>query len=433
MLRKLQSIFDNLPLLKKPTPSRGIPQQSVNLTDVVSAEPDVLLKDFSPQTPRNPVLVKELRDKNTGNPVLLKELSESDINWMMTNGHQQQVPSGTVILQQQSKVDNLYIILEGTLGATISRNRESTLASVFAALEEDDDLEQEIARFFSGEILGEMSFLNISPSATTVKAIEHSVILVLPCQNLLVKLRQDLEFASRFYRAIAILLLDRFERLVKDFIHRQNLKIPPLQDVPLIFGELSDSDVDWLVETGIIEELTVDTVLIQAGRSVENLYVVLEGSISVFFEDKGNDLAQVFAMLENQEEPDESPGTEIAQATKGEIIGEMALIDARLPAYTFKALDDLRVLAIDRKQLFIKLQQNPGMGARFHRAIAMLLSARLQGLISRLGYGRSAYRIGQTLSQEFAYDDEIDLEVMDNLTLGGARFDWMLKRLRTLS
>ncbi|MGB6299671.1 MAG: bacteriocin-type transport-associated protein, partial [Rivularia sp. (in: cyanobacteria)] len=61
------------------------------------------------------------------------------------------------------------------------------------------------------------------------------------------------------------------------------------------------------------------------------------------------------------------------------------------------------------------------------------ISARLESLINRLGYGKSSYQIGQRLSQNIQYDDEIDLNLMENVLLGGARFDWMLKRLKVLS
>ena len=351
--------------------------------------------------------------------VLIKELSNSDINWMTANGRQQQVNRGTVLIRQQRNIDTFYIVLGGTLSASIKRNQESTLASAFAALEDDTDLEQEIARFSSGEVLGEMAFLNISTSAIAVKAIENSVVLALPQNKLLEKLGRDLEFASRFYHAIAILLLDRFERLIKKFTRRQNLKIPPLQDVPLLFGELNDSDIDWMIQHSIVEEITTNTILIQAGRSVENVYLLLRGSVSVSFTENSNSsFARLFSILENDSENNSSPGYEIA------------LLDIRLPNYTFKARENLQVLTIKRQQLFIKLQQNPAMGSRFYRVVAMLLSARLQGLINRLGYGRSAYRVGQRLAQNSEYSDEIDLDVMDNITLGGARFNWMLKRLK---
>jgi bacteriocin-type transport-associated protein len=366
--------------------------------------------------------------------VLLQQLNNSDISWMIANGRQQRIAAGSVLIQQQSSLDTFYLILEGSLSASINRNQESALASVFAALEDDNELEQEIARFSTGEVLGEISFLNFSPSITTVKAVENSLVLALPSQHLLTALRQDLEFATRFYRVLAILLLDRFERLVSKFTRRQNIKIPPLQDVPLLFGELSDSDIDWMIEHSHVETLAPDSVLIRSGRSVEYLYVLLHGKVSVLFSgDTQTSLSRVFTLLEDNGQSDSSIAQEIATVSSGEIIGETALIDARLPAYTFKTLENSQVLAVKKQQLLVKLQQNPAMGSRLYRVIAMLLAARLQGLINRLGYGRSPYQVGRRLSQDVKYEDEIDLNVMDNLFLGGTRFDWMLKRLKVTS
>lgn len=365
--------------------------------------------------------------------VLLQQLNNSDINWMIANGSRQQLASNTVLIRQQSSVNSLYILLDGSLTATVKTNSESVLAGAFSALEDDSDLEQEIGRFSSGDVLGETSFLNLSPAATAVKATEKSTVLVLPRQKLLGKLRQDADFACRFYRAIAILLQNRFDRLIQQFIGRQNLKISPLQDIPLLFEELSDSDVDWIVRYSRVQEIAADTILIRANRPVDTLYLLLRGTASVSFnENRSSSFASVFSMLENLEESDESPESEIALLTKGEIIGEMALIDTRLSAYSFKALGKLQVLAINKQQLSIELQQNPAMGTRFLRAIAMLVSARMQALIGRVGYGRSTYQIGETLSQNCQYADEIDVEMMDSLSLGGARFDWMLKRLKIL-
>lgn len=365
--------------------------------------------------------------------VLIQQLNNSDINWMIANGYQQQLASNTVLIRQQSSIDSLYIVLDGNLTATVKRNSESVLAGAFSALEDDSDLEQEIGHFSSGDVLGETSFLNLSPAATAVKATEKSTVLVLPRQKLLGRLRQDADFACRFYRAIAILLQNRFDRLIQQFIRRQNLKISPLQDIPLLFGELSDSDVDWIVRYSRVEEIAADTMLIRANRPVDTLYLLLRGTVSVsFIENSSSSFANVFSMLENLEESDESPGYEISQLSKGEITGEMALIDTRLSAYSFKALENLQVLAISKQQLSIQLQQNPAMGTRFFRAIAMLVSARVQALIGRVGYGRSTYQIGETLSQNHHYADEIALNTMDGLSLGGARFDWMLRRLKIL-
>ena len=363
--------------------------------------------------------------------VLLQQLSNSDIQWMIDNGHRQQVAAGTVLIQQHSNVDYFYLVLEGTLSASIKSNQNSSLAKVYGKLEDDPDLEQEITRFRRGEVIGESSGWRFTPSAITVKAEENSVVLAIPSNKLLENFRQDTGFANRFYRAIAILLLDRFERLVKTFKRRQNLKIPPLHDAPLLFGKLSDSDVDWFTENGHVKLIAPNIELIQAGRPLEYLYILLRGKLSVFVpEGTGNPLARAFEKLEGYDQSDSSPATEIASSSRAEIIGETALIDARLPIYTFKGAESSQVLKIEKQRLTIRLQENPGMGARFYRVIAMLLSARLQGLIDRLGYGRGIYRAGQdSLSEGFEYEGEIDWNVLDDISLGGARFERMLKRL----
>ena len=364
---------------------------------------------------------------------ILLNFSADLLNWMIANGSRHQLASNTILFRQQSSVNSLYIVLDGSLSATVKSNSESVLALSFSALEDDSDLEQEIGRFSSGDVLGETSVLNLSPAATAVKATEKSTVLVLPRQKLLGKLRQDADFACRFYRAIAILQQNRFDQLIQQFIRRQNLKISPLQDIPLLFGELSDSDVDWIVRYSRVEEIAADTILIRENRPVETLYLLLRGTVSVAFnENSSSSFASVFSMLEKLEESDELPGYEIAQLTRGEITGEMALIDTRLSAYSFKALENLQVLAIDKQQLSIELQQNPAMGTRFLRAIAMLISAKMQALIGCIGYGESTYRMEKSLSKNDRYADEIDVNMMDDLSLGGARFDWMLRRLKIL-
>lgn len=365
--------------------------------------------------------------------VLLQQLNNSDINWIIANGSRQQLASNTIVFRQHSSVNSLYIVLDGSLSATVKSNSESVSALSFSALEDDTDSEQEIGCFSSGDVIGETSFLNLSSATTTVKATEKSTVLVLARQKLLGKLRQDADFACRFYRAIAILQQNRFDRLIQQFIRRQNLKISPLQDIPLLFGELSDSDVDWIVRCSRVEEIAADTMLIRANRPVDTLYLLLRGTVSVVFnENSSSSFASAFSMLENLQESDELPGYEIAQLTRGEITGEMALIDTRLSAYSFKALENLQVLAIDKQKLSIEIQQNPAMGNRFLKAIVMLISAKVQALTCCIQSCNSTYKMEESLSKDDKYADEIDVDMMDDLSLGGARFDWMLRRLKIL-
>ncbi len=81
-------------------------------------------------------------------------------------------------------------------------------------------------------------------------------------------------------------------------------------------------------------------------------------------------------------------------------------------------LETANVLHVDRKQLF-----KPSSTAilRLRRgstaAIAMFLSARMRNTVQRLGYGRA------TVVDE----DEIDMALLDTVTIAGSRFDRMIK------
>jgi bacteriocin-type transport-associated protein len=361
----------------------------------------------------------------------LKQLSNSDIQWLKRNGHPQKIQQGDVLIEQARSPNFFYLVISGELTATISQNQGGRLGRAFAALEEEQDLEQEIARFTSGEVLGKMPVVELTPAAMTIKATENTTLLAVPYERLTEQIEENLDFAARFYRAIAILLSERFGRLIEYVLRPKRGQIAPLQDVPLIFGELSDSDVDWMLGVGRLEEVRAEQVLIRTGEQIENLYVILQGTLTVFVkEEQPNRLASLFAALESDEETDESLATEIVRLDRGEIVGEAIALDNPISTYTLRALENSILLRIPQQQLLVKLQQDVGTASRFYRVVAMLLSGRLQGLISRLGYGRSRYQIGQSLKLEADYEDEIDLDTMDNLTLGGARFDWMLKRLK---
>ncbi len=364
--------------------------------------------------------------------VLLEELSNGDIEWLKKNGQTQTVPINTTLIEQKQTVKFIYIIIQGEFIATLTRHEGGRLGRVFAALEGEQNLEQEIGIFSEGEILGEMTFLEVSPAINSIKASKDSVVLAIPSEMLIEKLQEDFGFASRFYRGITILLLERFQHLITIYLKKRLGQIAPLQEVPLIFGELRDSDVDWFLQKGKLETVNQDTTLIQSGEQVENIYILLRGLMAVSVsERKKNRLSSIFSVLENEGEGTSTPfEREIGQISRGEIVGEIAALESHRSYCTIKTLENCSVLVISRQQIVLKLQQDLAMASRFYRVIAKLMSGRLQGMISRLGFGKSSYQQGEGLSLDESYEDEIDLEIMDNLTIGGARFDWMLRRLR---
>lgn len=50
-----------------------------------------------------------------------------------------------------------------------------------------------------------------------------------------------------------------------------------MKRVLFILGQLSDLDIDWMINHGSRKELVSGDWLIQQGHEVENLYIVLDG------------------------------------------------------------------------------------------------------------------------------------------------------------
>jgi len=128
---------------------------------------------------------------------ILGQLSDLDIEWMIRNGGKRVVHDGENIIQQGAHVENLYIILSGTFSIVNEKNNF-----------------QEIARIGSGEIVGEMSFIDTSPPSATVTSKGASEVYVLPKEVIKKKLESDVDFAARFYYAIAQFLSHRLRTTI---------------------------------------------------------------------------------------------------------------------------------------------------------------------------------------------------------------------------
>ena len=179
-----------------------------------------------------------------------------------------------------------------------------------------------------------------------------------------------------------------------------------MEKVLFIFGELSDDDIDWMLQNGKREKIPANTVLIQEGKAIDTIYLLLEGTLTV----------SVAAWNDK----------EIAKLSSGEIVGEMSFIDSRPPSATVTTVDEALVLSIPCRKLAGQLKLDAAFASRFYRALALLLSTRLRGTISQLGYGQTAL-----LDGDGAFDEtQLNPNVLDNITIARSRFDWILRRLR---
>ncbi len=131
-------------------------------------------------------------------------LNDSDIDWLIAKGVKEKIPADKVLITEGKPVKFLYILLEGMLAVSVS------------TLVDGEKSEREIAKLATGEIVGEMSFVETGQASATVKSFDNSLLLALSKLELAEKLQQDNGFAARFYRAITVVLVDRLrDRLIR--------------------------------------------------------------------------------------------------------------------------------------------------------------------------------------------------------------------------
>lgn len=176
-----------------------------------------------------------------------------------------------------------------------------------------------------------------------------------------------------------------------------------MRKVLFILGQLSDEDVEWLATAGSRDRVAAGTALITEGKQIDSIYILLDGRMSVSLKGIGT----------------------VASLSSGEIMGEMSMIDSRPPSASVSADSDCLVLRLPRAVINERLAADVGFAARFYRAIATFLSDRLRGTVQRLGYGDK----GASLDEDMELEGELDLNVLDNVHLAGARFERMLKKL----
>lgn len=118
---------------------------------------------------------------------ILNELDALDVDWILTEGEERQVGSNTVLIEEGTRPDSIYIVLQGLLGV-----RHSAVGK------------EKLALLGAGEVFGEVSFLDKRTASATVLALERSLLLILPHEALRRRLEKETDFAARFYRALAL-------------------------------------------------------------------------------------------------------------------------------------------------------------------------------------------------------------------------------------
>lgn len=165
---------------------------------------------------------------------ILGILEDEDVDWLVSAGSRRELASQEVLIREGEHVDAIYLILSGEFVVSIERSQDT-----------------HIARLASGEVVGEMSFVDHLPPSATVTAIEPSVVLMIRRSVLERKLEQDVGFAKRWYQALATLLSVRMRGTVKHL--EAEFWEPTVLNKALLSPDMADSmklggiRFDWLM------------------------------------------------------------------------------------------------------------------------------------------------------------------------------------------
>jgi CRP/FNR family transcriptional regulator, cyclic AMP receptor protein len=168
-----------------------------------------------------------------------------------------------------------------------------------------------------------------------------------------------------------------------------------------MLGILDDVDIDWVARNGVVRHINAGTVLIEEKKSIDSLYILLEGQLAVT------------VGVPN--------ATHIATLFPGEIVGEISFVDSRPPAASVVAMQNSEVLALSSEMLRAKLAKDHEFAEHFYRSIATFLADRLWVTVGRFGYGSG---------QQDADIDEVHESFFDEISLAATRFDKLVRQLR---
>lgn len=124
---------------------------------------------------------------------LFGQLNDDDVRWMAAIGKNKTLVDGQAMIEANTKLDAVFVLLRGELAVRIG--------------------DRELTRLEPGEIVGEMSLVDARPTSATVVASGSANILEINKEKLVVRLNADTGFAARFYRGVAVALSDRLRNL----------------------------------------------------------------------------------------------------------------------------------------------------------------------------------------------------------------------------
>ena len=341
---------------------------------------------------------------------LLQELSNADLDWLISTGERSRLSPGQPLRSSQLNAELVYILIEGKLGLNFGTGSAATTPPMLI-----DELNP-------GEVIGIETLFGRS-EMTRVETLEPALVMALPVAKVQQKLQEDIAFAAHFYRAIAVILSSRLRRIFEQPNRIQFWGDRSTKEVLSIFGELRDSDVDWLASFGHTAAIAKDQVVLQAARPVDALYIMLDGQMCISAPQQGRFNPLVLCFGETDSNGRDQPA--FTTISKGGMPGIISFLDFRPLPVTIRTVKDSLVFAVPRQTLVTKLQVDDSFASRFYRVIAIEVLELLQAVSSQLVHPAT---VNQAADDEH-WDEELDMADLEQMSEGAKKFNWMLSQL----
>jgi hypothetical protein len=165
----------------------------------------------------------------------------------------------------------------------------------------------------------------------------------------------DLTFTPAIAFGMRIVTL--WEIMTLDLGEDPHLSIP-------LFGGLSHSQARITALMADLQDRPSGQVILRAGASEDDLYVVIRGSLMASVDNEGREVL-------------------LREMHRGDVIGEIALFFGERTA-DVRALTDVRLLRIKRSDLTILSRRYPKIAARLYENLSEVLASRLASITKRV-------------------------------------------------
>jgi CRP-like cAMP-binding protein len=171
--------------------------------------------------------------------LLLSQLDNDDLDWLVKVARKKVLQPDEVLIYENSQINALYIVLSGTFRVLLKALND-----------------EELARIYVGEVIGEISYIIPRPTIATVQAIETSEVLDIPRLELTSRLQWNTGFAARFYRFTSMCLAERMHNTVRRLGENIDLQEIALQEQGVENSledalKLAEVKFDWLINNAL--------------------------------------------------------------------------------------------------------------------------------------------------------------------------------------